>query len=143
MSVVCTTKHAGMPTVGGLRLVALTGTVIAAVVISQQGQALATAAPAQSSAAVHVAASPTFSDPLLVENDPTVVQAVASGDLTGNGLSDIVSGDRDGTVSIVLSLGHGAFSSARTYAVDGSVQSVAVADVNGDGKPDIITTDDL
>jgi hypothetical protein len=44
----------------------------------------------------------------------------------------------NGVVGVLLGNGDGTFQAAVTYGSAGDAQSVAVADVNGDGKPDIV-----
>jgi hypothetical protein len=74
--------------------------------------------------------------------------SVVVADVNGDGKSDIVVansfGDSNyitnGEVGVLLGNGDGTFQTAATYALGGFVtQSVAVADVNGYGKPDIMT----
>ncbi len=75
-------------------------------------------------------------------------RSVAVADL-GNGHPDIVTANNtDGTVTVLLGNGAGTFTPdpfstpglpAGTFAVGTQPESVAVADVNGDGHPDIIT----
>ena len=43
-------------------------------------------------------------------------------------------------LSVLLGNGIGAFQAQQTY-VTGKSRSVAIADVNGDGKPDLVVTD--
>ncbi len=76
---------------------------------------------------------------------------VTVADVNGDGKPDIIAsscapigqdcGSEDGVVSVLLGNGNGTFQPALTYdsgAVKGS--AVSVADVNGDGKPDLIVT---
>ena len=80
-----------------------------------------------------------------VGNNP---QSVAVADVNGDGRPDIVTANYDDTVSVLLGDGHGNFAptpysstglTAGTFAVGSDPYSVAVADVNGDGHPDIVT----
>jgi hypothetical protein len=74
-------------------------------------------------------------------------EAVTTADLNGDSKPDLVvinacGGDSScpgGTVAVLLNNGTGAFGSATTYSTNGWLpQALAVGDVNGDGKPDII-----
>jgi hypothetical protein len=73
--------------------------------------------------------------------------AIAAADLERNGTLDLVVVSAclsepncpSGAVGVLLANGHGGFSKAATYASGGiDPYSVAVADVNGDGKPDLV-----
>ncbi len=54
------------------------------------------------------------------------------------GSSPAVSVTRDGTVSVLLGNGDGTFQPQQTLAVGSNPSAVAVADLNGDGKPDLV-----
>jgi FG-GAP-like repeat len=72
--------------------------------------------------------------------------SVAVADVNGDGKPDIVvanfcgsSCGQAGTVGVLLGNGDGTFRTAVTYGSGGyNASSVAIADVNGDGKPDIV-----
>ncbi len=73
--------------------------------------------------------------------------AVAIGDVNGDGKPDIVvanAADQSGSagsVSVLLSNGDGTFQAPVTYSA-WAANSVAIADVNGDGYPDLVVADD-
>ena len=75
--------------------------------------------------------------------------SLAVADLNGDGHPDLVVADMGvwpntyGAVSVLLGNGDGTFQPAVTYSSGaGGAYSVAVADVNGDGKPDIVVADE-
>jgi len=88
----------------------------------------------------------TFQPPLTYDSGPLGAQVVAVNDLNGDGFPDlIVSNGCYGTnncsdsVSILLGNGDGTFKTPVVYSSGGyQPYSVAVADVNGDGKPDVL-----
>jgi hypothetical protein len=74
-------------------------------------------------------------------NDPAFVAAV---DVNGDGKPDLIVGSQDDTVSVLLNTttpgsATASFATPRTFATGSDLMSLAVADVNGDGKPDLIT----
>src|SRR5439155_18991020 len=71
-------------------------------------------------------------------------RSVAVGDFNGDGVPDLAvanfgSGtDSDpGSISVLLGAGDGTFQAAQPFAAGGTPVSVAVADFDGDGKPDL------
>ncbi|WP_244178811.1 FG-GAP repeat domain-containing protein [Streptomyces rubellomurinus] len=69
-------------------------------------------------------------------------RAVATGDLTGSGRTDLVVADAaDGTVSILLNNGDGTFAPRRTYPAGPGPSSVAVGDLRGIGVSDLVVAD--
>lgn len=74
--------------------------------------------------------------------------AIAIADVNGDGIPDLVladtyetlSGGR-GAVSVLLGNGEGTFTAATTYSSGGDEpRSIAIADLNGDSKPDVVVT---
>ena len=74
-------------------------------------------------------------------------QVVAIGDLNGDGKPDLIVGDAGGSshgsgpgsVSVLLANGDGSFGAAVDYAVGaGGAGYIAIGDVNGDGKVDLV-----
>ncbi len=67
--------------------------------------------------------------------------SVAIGDLNGDGEADLAvanwGGGNGDTVSVLLNEGSGTFGTAVTYGVGSGPASVAIGDLNGDGKADL------
>ncbi|MGA2233650.1 MAG: VCBS repeat-containing protein, partial [Tepidisphaeraceae bacterium] len=70
------------------------------------------------------------------------IDALAVGDLTGDGKPDLVVGYQFGGIAVLLNNGTGGFNSPSFYSVgDCTVTSLSIADVKGDNRPDIIIGD--
>jgi|GEM_PF-2006599 len=70
------------------------------------------------------------------------VRSVALGDLTGDGLTDAAVGLEDGRLRLARGLGGGAFAPMPTDSQSAAVGggAVALADVNGDGRLDLLSS---
>jgi hypothetical protein len=68
-------------------------------------------------------------------------QSLAAADVNGDGKIDLIVtgfGESGGLAAVLLGNGDGTFQPAVAYSTGGNANAVAVADVNGDGKPDIL-----
>src|SRR5689334_8501849 len=68
-------------------------------------------------------------------------QAAAIGDLNADGVPDIAwvnYGPASNTVSVALGTGGGSFGARTDYSVGTNPASVAIGDVNADGRPDLM-----
>lgn len=72
--------------------------------------------------------------------------SIAVADVNADGKPDLVLGNRvnpgmPGTISVLLGNGDGSFQAAESYISNADALKVAVADINGDGKPDVVVPD--
>ena len=63
--------------------------------------------------------------------------SVIAADMNGDGIPDLVEANTTNSVGILLGNGNGTFQAVQTFATNVPPVSVAVADVNGDGKLDV------
>jgi len=86
----------------------------------------------------------TFQATQTVSTGVNTAYAIAVADMNGDGKPDlIVANERQypsGSVGILLGNGNGSFGSEATFAARMFPSSVAVADLNGDGKLDVVAT---
>jgi hypothetical protein len=87
---------------------------------------------------------PIFSQPVNYASGGTVVYSVAVADVNGDGKPDLVvangnEDNGDGSVGVLLGNGDGTFKPVVTYDSGAALADfVVIADVNGDGKPDLV-----
>jgi hypothetical protein len=88
----------------------------------------------------------TFAAPLVFNlGTNNSIQSLVVGDFNGDGkpdlavTSNLLSGDK-GQVTVLLGNGNGTFRKVQTSSVGTDAEGLAVADLNGDGKLDLVTT---
>ena len=73
--------------------------------------------------------------------------SVAIGDLNGDGKLDLATANEDNpdanTASVLLNRGDGSFQARREYGTGDDPSSVVIGDVDGDGKPDLVTANEI
>src|SRR4030095_3796104 len=81
---------------------------------------------------------PLFLPPVSYGSGGDTPQAGATAHLNADGKQDLGVGNFE-SVALLLGRGDGTFEPAKTYATDEIVSSIAVADMNNDHVPDLIT----
>jgi hypothetical protein len=86
----------------------------------------------------------TFQTPATYNSGGNFAYAIAVADVNGDGKPDlVVSNASSGTVGVLLGNGNGTFQNPVTYASGGvnpAPGPLVIADVNGDGKPDLVVS---
>ncbi|HEY2820929.1 MAG TPA: FG-GAP-like repeat-containing protein [Candidatus Acidoferrum sp.] len=88
----------------------------------------------------------TFRSPVTYDAGGYVDQYIVIQDVNGDGHPDIITGNQcttwscptEGAVGVLLGNGDGTFQTPVSYGSSGTASSLAVADVNGDGKLDLL-----
>jgi hypothetical protein len=91
----------------------------------------------------------TFQPAQEITSDTLGVISIAAADVNGDGKIDLVAANTNNgvppaTVSVFLGNGNGTFQSPQTFnSGAANLSAVAIADVNGDGKPDVLVIEFL
>jgi hypothetical protein len=94
----------------------------------------------------------TFATAVTYDSGGYFPESVAIADVNGDGVADIVvldcgtrfagcGGGQNGTAAVLLGNGDGTFRAGASYDAGSGAIWLAVADLNGDGKPDIVVAD--
>ena len=86
----------------------------------------------------------TFQEPPIITMPPDAAAAIGIGDFNRDGKLDLVTVGQFGSAGqagILLGNGDGTFTPGESYDIGADPQSVAVADLNGDGKLDLAIAD--
>ena len=106
----------------------------------------ADAGPGDENAPAAFAGNDTPGAPRLVARGSSALgapaRALAIADLDGDGRPDVVTTgvgtSGASTLSVLLNAGGGAFAPRADYSINGGATSLAIGDLNGDGRPDVV-----
>ncbi len=84
---------------------------------------------------------PLFVGPFVSFDVAPTPQSIASGDLDGDGIVDLVTANLSESVSILRGRGDGTFERRDDYPFGGTPYVAAIGDLNGDGRPDLAVVD--
>jgi hypothetical protein len=137
------------------RTALIVGVLCVAIAVAANGQAPVGTGSARDTGALHALnftpSGLSFAPVVTYDSGSSGAEAVAIADVNGDGIPDLIVADcqslpdfcgvDEGTVGVLLGNGDGTFQPATIYltgTVGLGVDGVAVADVNGDGHPDVL-----